>query len=148
MLVNWTFTGVKVIPVGSGGKEMVVLGPGYNQVDDTQWAGCRDLVLCQIANGDIVEEWQDVEKDGKEHKNATFSVRHDDPKLASTTVRIPITFKEITRKRIKDVIAETLNPKTLQAWYDDESRDDVRVLLFRQLEGVNSGKITGEKKKK
>jgi hypothetical protein len=148
MLVNWTFTGVKAIPVRGNSKEMVVLGPGYNQVDDGQWAGCRDLVLCQIANGDIVEEWQDVEKDGKEDKNAVFRVRHDDPKLAATTVRVPITFKEITRKRIKDVIAETYNPKTLQAWYDDESRDDVRVLIFRQLEGVNSGAITGEKKKK
>ena len=149
MLVNWTFTGVKAIPVRGNSKEMVILGPGYNQVDDEQWAGCRDLVLCQIANGDIVEEWQDVEKGGKQDvPNAVFSVRSDDPKLAATTVRVPITFKEITRKRIDAVIAETFNPKTLQAWYDDESRDDVRVKIFRQIEGVNSGKITGEKKKK
>lgn len=146
MLVNWTKNGVKVIQVPSS-KEMVVLAPGYNQIDDAQWKDCRNLVLCQIADGVIVEEWLDVEKDGTKHKDAVFFIRHDDPKLVATTVRIPSTFKDITRKRTNQVIEETFNPKTLQAWYDDESRDDVRVKIFKQLDGVNSGAITGEKKK-
>lgn len=146
MLVNWTKNGVKVIQVPSS-KEMVVLAPGYNQINDAQWKECRNLVLCQIADGAIVEEWLDVEKDGTKHKDAEFFVRHDDPKLVATTVRIPAIFKDITRKRTNQVIEETFNPKTLQVWYDDESRDDVRVKIFKQLEGVNSGAITGEKKK-
>jgi hypothetical protein len=145
MLVNRTDSRVKVIQVPSS-KEFVVLAPGYNQVSDEQWNECRNLVLCQIANDLIVEEWIDVEKNGKEHKNAKFSVPHDDAKLKDTTVRVPATFKDITRKRTKEVIAETFNPKTLQTWYDDEGRDDVRVQIFKQLEGVNSGAITGEKK--
>jgi hypothetical protein len=146
MLINWTKSRVKVIQVPSS-KEMVVLAPGYNQVLDVQWKECRDLVLCQIADGVIVEEWLDVEKGGKEEKNAVLSVRHDDPKLVATTIRVPATFKDITRKRTDKVIEETFNPKTLQTWYDEESRDDVRVKIFKQLEGINSGAITGEKKK-
>jgi hypothetical protein len=146
MLINWTKSRVKVIQVPSS-KEMVVLAPGYNQILDAQWKECRDLVLCQIADGVIVEEWLDVEKGGKEEKNAVLSVRHDDPKLVATTIRVPATFKDITRKRTDKVIEETFNPKTLQTWYDEESRDDVRVKIFKQLEGINSGAITGEKKK-
>jgi hypothetical protein len=145
MLINWTKSRVKVIQVPSS-KEMVVLAPGYNQIFDAQWKECRDLVLCQIADGVIVEEWLDVEKGGKEEKNAVLSVRHDDPKLVATTIRVPATFKDITRKRTDKVIEETFNPKTLQTWYDEESRDDVRVKIFKQLEGINSGAITGEKK--
>jgi hypothetical protein len=145
MLINWTKSRVKVIQVPSS-KEMVVLAPGYNQILDAQWKECRDLVLCQIADGVIVEEWLDVEKGGKEEKNAVLSVRHDDPKLVATTIRVPATFKDITRKRTDKVIEETFNPKTLQTWYDEESRDDVRVKIFKQLEGINSGAITGEKK--
>jgi hypothetical protein len=146
MLINWTKSRVKVIQVPSS-KEMVVLAPGYNQILDAQWKECRDLVLCQIADGVIVEEWLDVEKGGKEEKNAVLSVRHDDPKLVATTIRVPATFKDITRKRTDKVIEETFNPKTLQTWYDEEARDDVRVKIFKQLEGINSGAITGEKKK-
>jgi hypothetical protein len=146
MLVNWTRNGAKVIQVPNS-KEMVVLAPGYNQVDDEKWGKCRNLVLCQIGDGVIVEEFVDVEKDGNKHKEAAFSVKHDDPKLVATTVKIPATFKDITRRRTDDVINETFNPKTLQAWYDEEGRDDVRVKIFRQLEGVNNGTIKGEKKK-
>jgi len=142
MLVNWTRTGVKVIPIGSS-KEMVVLAPGYNQVDDEKWKACRDLVLCQIADGRIVEEWLDVEKNGAKHKEAVLSIRHEDAKLEATTVHVPATFRDITRKRIKDVVKETFNPKTLQAWYDDETRDDVRVMVFQQMEAVKKGTIQG-----
>jgi len=149
MLVNWTRNGVKVIQVPST-KEMVVLAPGYNQVDDAQWKDCRKLVICQIGDGVIVEEWLYVEKEGTKHTASVFSGRDtmpgDDPKQPNT-VRIPATFKDITRKRTDSIIAETFNPKTLQVWYDEESRDDVRVKIFKQLEGVNNGSITGEKKK-
>lgn len=149
MLVNWTNSRVKVIQVPSS-KEMVVLAPGYNQIPDAQWKECRDLVLCQIADGVIVEEWLDVEKNGKQHNDSVFrgnaTMPGDDPKQPNV-VRIPATFKDITRKRTNQVIEETFNPKTLQVWYDDESRDDVRVKIFKQLEGINSGAITGEKKK-
>lgn len=149
MLVNWTKNGVKVIQTPSS-KEMVVLAPGYNQINDAQWKECRNLVLCQIGDGVIVEEWLDVEKGGTRHLASVFcgkdTMPGDDPKQPNV-VRIPSTFKDITRKRTDKVIEETYNPKTLQAWYDEESRDDVRVKIFRQLEGVNTGAITGEKKK-
>jgi hypothetical protein len=133
MLVNWTFGGVKVIQVPAT-NEMVVLAPGYNQVDDLTWKLCRDLVLCQIANGDIVEEWQTVEKNGAQHKAAILSVPCEDEKLQVTSVRIPIVFKELTRKRLPAVIKETLNPALIVEWYKAENRDDICTALKRHME--------------
>jgi len=147
MLVDYVGkSGAKVIQIPNS-KEMVVLSQGYNQIPDESWKTVRDLVLCQIADGKIIEEWIDVEKNGAKHKEAVLFVKSDDPKTADTTVRVPATFKDITRKRTDAVIAETFNTKTLQDWYDNESRDDVRVKIFRQMEGIKDGSITGEKKK-
>jgi hypothetical protein len=146
MLVNWTGNGAKVIQV-PGTQEMVVLAPGYNQVDDVKWKDCRNLVLIQIANENIIEEWMEVEINGKPAKDAVFSIPAELEKDAKTTVRVPATFKDITRKRTDKVIAETYHPKTLQKWYEDDGRDDVRAKLFQQMEGVNKGTITGERKK-
>lgn len=147
MLVNWTGDGAKVMQV-PGTQDMVVLAPGYNQIDDNQWKQVRNLVLVQIANEKIIEEWADVEINSVKHREAAFNIPAELEKDQKTTVRIPVMFKDITRKRTDKVIAETYHPKTLQKWYDDEGRDDIRAKLYQQLEGVNKGSITGERKKK
>jgi hypothetical protein len=145
MLVNWTTSRVKIIQVPSS-KEMVRLAPGYNEVKDSDWLECRNLVLCQIASGVIVEEWQDVEKDGKQHKESVFKDKNtmpgDDPKQP-TVVRVPAVFKDLNRPRAKKIIAETFNPKTLEAWADADVREDIIKEINKQLDGVNKGTITG-----
>jgi len=147
MLVNWTGDGMKVTQV-PGSQDMVVLAPGYNQVDDNQWKQIRNLLLVQISNEALIEEWTDVEINSAKHREAAFSIPAELEKDMKTTVRIPVTFKDITRKRTDKVIAETYHPKTLQKWYEEDGRDDIRAKLFMQLEGVNKGSITGERKKK
>ena len=147
MLVNWTGDGMKVTQV-PGSQDMVVLAPGYNQVDDNQWKQIRNLLLVQISNEALIEEWTDVEINSAKHREAAFSIPAELEKDMKTTVRIPVTFKDITRKRTDKVIAETYHPETLQKWYEEDGRDDIRAKLFIQLEGVNKGSITGERKKK
>lgn len=147
MLLNWTGDGMKVAQI-PGSQEMVVLAPGYNQVDDDKWKQVRNLLLVQISNEAIIEEWTDVEINSTKHKEAVFCIPAENEKDLKTTVRIPVTFKDITRKRTDKVIAETYHPKTLQKWYEEDGRDDIRAKLFMQLEGVNKGSITGEKKKR
>ena len=147
MLVNWTGDGMKVTQV-PGSQDMVVLAPGYNQVDDNQWKQIRNLLLVQISNEALIEEWAEVEIGSAKHKDAAFSIPAELEKDMKTTVRIPVTFKDITRKRTDKVIAETYHPKTLQKWYEEDGRDDIRAKLFMQLEGVNKGSITGERKRK
>jgi hypothetical protein len=141
MLVNWTKSGAKAIQLPQS-KEMVVLSPGYNQVDDAKWGVCRNLVLCQIADEVIVEEWSEVERGSGDHKKAVFSTSCEGEK-SKTTVRIPATFRDITRKRTDEVIKETFNVKTLQEWYDNDDRMDIRAKIYNQIEGVNKGSITG-----
>jgi len=147
MLVNWTGDGMKVAQI-PGSQEMVVLAPGYNQVEDDKWKQVRNLLLVQISNEALIEEWADVEINSVKHREAAFCIPAELEKDMKTTVRIPVTFKDITRKRTDKVIAETYHPKTLQKWYEEDGRDDIRAKLFMQLEGVNKGSITGERKKK
>ena len=147
MLVNWTGDGMKVAQV-PGSQDMVVLAPGYNQVDDNQWKQIRNLLLVQISNEALIEEWAEVEINSVKHREAAFCIPAELEKDMKTTVRVPVMFKDITRKRTDKVIAETYHPKTLQKWYEEDGRDDIRAKLFMQLEGVNKGSITGERKKK
>jgi hypothetical protein len=147
MLVNWTGDGMKVVQI-PGSQEMVVLAPGYNQVEDDKWKQVRNLLLVQISNEALIEEWADVEINSVKHREAVFCIPAELEKDQKTTVRIPVTFRDITRKRTDKVIAETYHPKTLQKWYEEDGRDDIRAKLFMQLEGVNKGSITGERKRK
>jgi hypothetical protein len=132
-------------------KEYIRLAPGYNEVDDKLWQEGRNLVLLRIADGVIVEEWQDVEKGGKLHKESIYKDENtmpgDDPKQPNV-VRIPIVFKDLSRIRAKKIVEETFNPQTLKAWLDAEIREDVIKKLMEQSKGVEDGTITGEKKKK
>ena len=147
MLINWTGDGMKVAQI-PGSQEMVVLAPGYNQVEDDKWKQVRNLLLVQISNEALIEECADVEINSVKHREAAFCIPAELEKDQKTTVRVPVTFKDITRKRTDKVIAETYHPKTLQKWYEEDGRDDIRAKLFMQLEGVNKGSITGERKRK
>jgi len=146
MIVNWNGNGMKGIPV-MGTQKFVSLAPGWNEVDDTDWGQARQLVLVQIANEDIEEEFQPVERGGKLHKTAKFFIPAELEKDQATTVRVPVPISGINGIRAKNIVEKAYNPSTLRKWLEEETRDTVRVVLFKQIEGVDNGSIKGDNKR-
>ena len=142
MIVYWSKMGMKGIPI-MGTQEFVSLAPGWNQVDDAKWGKARNLVLIQIANEDIKEEWQDVPYDSVQHRKAVFSIPPEDEKNTGRVIRIPVTIRDIDSRRVPKIIEKTFNPKTLDYWFEIETREVVRVVLQKQILGVKDGTIKG-----
>lgn len=130
MLVKWNEDRIKAIPKNDG-MGMVILAPGYNDILDTNWAKCRDRVLDRIAKADIVEEWTRIPPEQKEDYPIT--------QMDSKILYAPAKLSDINRPRVMEVIKETYHVPTLNKWLDDDLRQDVRLMIMKQLVVVDKG---------
>jgi hypothetical protein len=104
-------------------------------VNDADWGIARNLVLVQISDGKIEEEWANAEKDGTKHKDAAFSIPGEDSKQP-TVVRIPANLKDVNRIQATKIVNSTYAPNVLDAFLSSESREDVRLAIIAQKEKV------------
>lgn len=126
MIVNWTEERMKVIPViptekitaiDLGGKDQVILYPGYNNIPDKIFEAIKPHIADDIALRRI--------------------------KLASVPVKdgakgeikaIPV--KEVPLAKLKDMVKKCVNLESLRTWLDAESRPDARLVIQKRIDEV------------
>jgi len=130
------------IPCVGEGNACVDVVPGYSEIDDKTWASCRKNALRLIASGRLKEEWLKV--DTKDAEKALIVEPTEDPKETAKRL-IPATLADIDRKQNKviNVVKGCFHPATLDKWYNEELRQDVRVEIQKQKEGIDKGTIKG-----
>lgn len=137
------FLGIPVITVMEKERimgEPVDLPPGYSEVADAKWALARPHVERLLNLGTIKEEW--VKCDAKDAEKYALSIASDNG--AETTKRlVPAKLQDIDRKgnKVINVIKETYDLKTLQKWYEEDLRQDVRIEIQNQITKINSGEL-------
>lgn len=138
MIVKWAQERIKVIPK-TDNMGSVILAPGYNEVEDSNWKFARPRVMNQIEKGDIVEEWVKVNFE----QVADYAITIKDEKSNNLA---PAKLKDINRPRVKDVVKATYHIPTLERWLDEELRQDVRIEILRQLSEIDRGNTIEHKK--
>jgi len=130
------------IPCVGTDPRCVDVVPGYSEIDDKTWASCRKNALRLIASGRLKEEWLKV--DTKDAEKALIVEPTEDPKETAKRL-IPATLADIDRKQNKviNVVKGCFHPATLDKWYNEELRQDVRVEIQKQKEGIDKGTIKG-----
>lgn len=130
------------VPATGSTGIVVDIPPSYSFVEDSIWASCRENALALIAEGVVKEEWKKV--DVKDSENSILVLETDDVKETNKRL-IPATFADIDRKgdKITKLAKATYHLPTLEKWYEEELRQDVRVELQKQIEGLNKGTIKG-----
>lgn len=129
MLVKWTEERIKGIPKADN-MGMVILVPGYMEVEDSNWAKARERVMKDIESGRIVEEWMKIVPEQK----ADFALVYMDDKKQWFA---PAKLSNINRPRVAEVVKETYHVPTLLGWMDEELRQDVRLHIMKQLVEVD-----------
>lgn len=141
MILTSTKDGCLGIPC-KGISEVVNIVPGSSEIDDKFWVLARDNAKRLIDSGVITEEWKKVE----------IGESRDLPLVLETGVAsennkrlIPSKITDIDRKGqgIFKIVKGTYHIPSLEKWLDEDSREDVRIAMHKQLEGVKSGDIKG-----
>ncbi len=124
MIIHWAKDHLKVVPK-SDGMGSVILYPGYTDIEDTNWVKARDRILDRITAGDITEEWAKISPEQK----ADFAITKEEGKQYFA----PAKLADINRPRVKSVIEDTYHIATLDKWLENETRQDVRLSIMKQL---------------
>ena len=142
MILSLNHTGHFGIPCVGDTNDCVDVVPGYSEIDDKTWATCRPNALRLLASGKLKEEW--IKVDLKESEGKILVIETDDAKETSKRM-VPATLADIDRKaqKVINVVKGCYHPATLKKWYEEELRQDVRVELQKQMEGIEKGTIKG-----
>ena len=151
MIIEWTQTRVKVIPIVKGNVNVssVTLLPGCNEVDKNVWEQARKHVLDQIKTGVIKEiETQVVDKE-KIIKPASGTGKNRVPAEKETVKVLKAKeFNKLEAQKALEILKNTYNTKTLESWQKKEHRDEIRAALANQLELVEKHGTEAKNKKK
>lgn len=116
----------------SGAKSQIQLLPGINEVTDDEW-----IVMKPYLQSMIGKEVFAVEKEVPKSKRAPEG-------KAKNLIEMPV----------KEAVAyaqECVNPETLKKWYQEETREEVRIIIVQKMEElkievpkVDPDKISGQ----
>jgi hypothetical protein len=99
----------------SGTKSQIQLLPGVNEVTDDEW-----IVIKPYLQSMIGKEVFAVEKEAPKSKRAPEG-------KAKNIIEMPV----------KEAVAyaqECVNPETLKKWYQEETREEVRIIIVQKME--------------
>ena len=130
MLVRWNEDRIKVI-AKTDGMGMVILAPGYTYIEDANWNKARSLVLAQIDSGKIVEEWNKITPEQK----IDFALVKQDDK----TWYAPATLMNLNRAKALELVKNTFHVPTLEKLLEEDTRQDIRIAIMKQLVDVDKG---------
>lgn len=143
MILNWAKknAGVLVVPCIKSKKVIkhLRLLPGVNStISEADWKQCEKFLNKHIERGDliIVKGNKDKEaepkktKDGK-LKEAELSIEKQKPAKG---------IQDLTIKEAKEIVKETFELESLEKYLDEEVRDEIRLLINKQIEKVNNPK--------
>ena len=122
--------------------EPVDLPPGYKEIPDEMWKLARKQVMDRINLGTIKEEFFKV--DFAEAEKYSIVLESENGTEKSKRL-VPAKLSDLDRKgnKVINVVKETFDLGTLNKWYEIELRQDVRVEIQRQIDGINNGTIKG-----
>jgi len=118
MIVNWKENRIKVIPVKG---QTIVLTPGINEVPDDLWLKARKLVSKDARIKEIGAKKKTTKGKGPGGKPTEKKEVVGGKAMADMQA-------EMAEKLIK----QTYNVATLDTWLDSESRESVRIALYKQ----------------
>ena len=164
MIITSKADGCINAPCATIPSTFVTIVPGTSEIDDVQWADARAAAMRFIENETLKEEFHKVDyKDILVKKGEALDGSDDElsyPKelvFASENEKekdkrlVPAKLANIDRKggkvgsggKVISLVKNTFHPETLNNWYDTEERQDVRLEIFKQKEGVEKGTIKG-----
>lgn len=136
MIVNWKKknAGINIIPLvkEKNGKKNTVgnlmLLPGHNDIPDKKWKMAEPSCEKHIAAGDLEIINADWDKETKKKK----TVKADDKKQTAESIR------DVSPAKAKDIINNTYNIDTLSKWQEEETRDETRLQITKQIDKIKS----------
>jgi len=141
MIIKTNTSGALAVPIVEQNRS-VELSPGWNDIDNNDWALARKNVSRRIKSGEVVEQTKTVSlKDIP--VDIPDTLRLPDEKDTGK-YQIPVAISEIGNQNNKviNIIKETYHIPTLKKWLQIEStRSDVRTAIMQQIDNVNSGTI-------
>lgn len=147
MIVNWKkknagLLTISVIDKKGNITQMVVLMPGHNEIEDELWENIKinSGVNYHIDNGNLIEVTEVEEiKPGSRRR---LSKEGEEEKVVKVTKSIHKMFA----KTAKEIIQDTWDLPTLEKWLDKEGRDEIRAVIYKQIEKINNPKSDKEDK--
>lgn len=142
MLIKSKYNGVKVIPVSvhphapkshqdlakslKPMRDTITLLPGINEVTSDEWEFMKLHLESEIENGDVTVV------------SIKTAVGKDKPAHLVETIR------DVDAKRAVSLVKEAANPETLQRWFVEETRDEVRAVLKERMDELHVQRLTPE----
>jgi hypothetical protein len=123
MLLKWNPTRIVVLPLVKTAeaheainitRDQVNLLPGVNEISDDEWEIVRAHCKEMIRRGDLEILMKDVPAGKGKSKTAR-------------------NLTEMPSNEAKKLIAQAVNPDTLQKWEQEESREEIRTLIQRRM---------------
>lgn len=164
MIITSKDTGCIIVPCKNLPNIYITIVPGTSEIDDVQWADARVNAKHYLADETLKEEFYKVDykdiiitkgdnPDGSEDvlKYPRELVLESDIEKEKDKRLVPAKLANIDRKggkpgsggKVIALVKNTFHPQTLADWYDVEERQDVRLEIFKQKEGVEKGTIKG-----
>jgi hypothetical protein len=111
---------VPLIPSAAGKtlkleRTQIQLLPGMNEVSDDEWQVMKPHLAAEIKSGVIKVIEKEVEK----------SKQAPDGKARN--------LKQFSAREAVALVAETVNPDTLNRWYQKETREEVRLAIVERM---------------
>lgn len=164
MIITSKDTGCILVPCATIPNTYVTIVPGTSEIDDVQWADARETAQHFLDDETLHEEFYKVNyedilvKKGEDPEGADDELAYprelvleSDDKKEKNKRLVPAKLCNIDRKggkagaggKVIALVKNTFHPDTLRNWYDIEERQDVRLEIFKQKEGVENGTIKG-----
>jgi len=164
MIITSKDTGCILVPCATIPNTYVTIVPGTSEIDDIQWADARATAQHFLDDETLHEEFYKVNyedilvKKGEDSEGADDELAYpqelvleSDDKKEKNKRLVPAKLANIDRKggkvgaggKVIALVKNTFHPDTLRNWYDTEERQDVRLEIFKQKEGVEKGTIKG-----
>jgi hypothetical protein len=114
---------IPLVPVDDAGRKVKLIGkksqlqllPGINEVTDDEW-----IVIKPYLQSVIGKEIFAVEKEVPKSKRAPEG-------KAKNIIEMPV-------KEAVTYAQECVNPETLKKWYQEETREEVRIIIVQKME--------------
>jgi hypothetical protein len=97
-------------------RSQVQLLPGINEVTDSEWKVMKEHLAAEIKSGVLAPIIRDV------------------PKTAKAPTGKAKNLKEMPAKEAVKLIKGCMNPDTLKKWYQEETREEVRLVIVKKME--------------
>lgn len=146
MIINWKKpkAGVLIIPcINRNGKVVkhITLLPGHNTVNEKDWEQAKKFCKGKLEDGLIeivMSDKSDIKSLKPKRKKDKDSSNEDNVKKSDTPAK---SIFELSAKKAKKIIADTFDLETLGKWLEEEGRDEIRALIHKQIEFVESPPI-------